>query len=142
MLNYQCCLGPSLYGSKRTIHQIEALSLGGSTVNLQPHEVLEHISKTRRLLAECKDEIKLQRQQKELILAGGDPMEDKKRKMRNLSKEIIKNKKWVSTLNLTLAHQRLQLESLTKNDDEDNGGENSDEDVSNESGMSNFSDDN
>jgi hypothetical protein len=105
--------------------------------------VLEHVSKTRRLLAEYKDEIKLQRQQKELILAGGDPKEDKKRKMRNLSKEIIKNKKWVSTLNITLAHQRLQLESLTKNDDEDNGGENPDADVSSESsGMSSFSDDN
>jgi hypothetical protein len=91
------------------------------------------------LLAEYKDEIKLQRQQKELILAGGDSTEDKKRKMRNLSREIIKNKKWVVTLNTTLAHQRLQLESLTKNDD--GGGEKRDEDVSSESGMSNFADD-
>jgi hypothetical protein len=122
-------------------HSQSLSSLGGSTVNLQPHDVLKHVSKTRRLLAEYKDEIKLQRQQKELILAGGDPTEDKKRKMRNLSKEIIKNKKWVSTLNTTLAHQRLQLESLTKNDDEDNGSEKPDEDVSSESGMRNFSDD-
>jgi hypothetical protein len=113
----------------------------GRTMNMQPHDVLEHVSKTRRLLAEYKDEIKLQRQQKELILASADPTEDKKRKMRNLSKEIIKNKKWVATLNTTLAHQRLQLESLTKNDDEDNGGgETRDDDVSSESGMSNFSD--
>ncbi len=111
-------------------------------MNLQPHDVLEHVSKTRRLLAEYKDEIKLQRQQKELILAGGDTTEEKKRKMRNLSNEIIKNKKWVATLNTTLAHQRLQLESLTKNNDEDNGGgEKGDEDVSSESGMSNFSND-
>ena len=123
-------------------HTQSSSTVGGSTVNLQAHDVLKHVSKTRRLLAEYKDEIKLQRQQKELILAGGDPTEDKKRKMRNLSKEIIKNKKWVVTLNTTLAHQRLQLESLTKNDDEDNGGgEKRDEDVSSESGMSNFSDD-
>ena len=64
--------------SKHTIHQIDASSPGGSTVNLHPHEVLKHISKTRRLLAEYKDVITLQQQQKELILAGGDPMEDKK----------------------------------------------------------------
>jgi hypothetical protein len=119
--------------------QSSSTVLGGSTVNLQAHDVLEHVSKTRRLLAEYKDEIKLQRQQKELILAGGDSTEDKKRKMRNLSREIIKNKKWVATLNTTLAHQRLQLESLTKNDD--GGGEKRDEDVSSESGMSNFADD-
>ncbi len=119
--------------------QSSSTVLGGSTVNLQAHDVLEHVSKTRRLLAEYKDEIKLQRQQKELILAGGDSTEDKKRKMRNLSREIIKNKKWVVTLNTTLAHQRLQLESLTKNDD--GGGEKRDEAVSSESGMSNFADD-
>ena len=97
-------------------------------------------------MAEYKDEINLQRQQKALILAGGDPSEDKKRRMRCAicrKKEIIKNKKWVvSTFNTTLAHQRLQLESLIKkNDDEDNGGEKPDEDGSSESGMSNFSDD-
>jgi len=110
-------------------------------VNLQAHDVLEHVSKTRRLLAEYKDEIKLQREQKVLILANGDTMEEKKRKIRNLSKDIIKNKKWVSTLNTTLAHQHLQLEKLTKKDDEDNGGDKPDDDVSSESGMTDFSDD-
>jgi hypothetical protein len=111
-----------------------------SAVNLKPHELLEHISKTRSLMAEYKEEIKQQRLQKELIKSSNEGNEDKKRKLHNLARDIMTNKKWVSTLTKTLTHQQLQLESITKNDAEDNT--NDDSSVSNESGMSDLYNDN
>ncbi len=69
-----------------------------------------------------------------MIKSSNEGNEDKKRKLHNLARDIMTNKKWVSTLTKTLTHQRLQLESITKNDTEDNT--NDDSSVSNESGMS------
>ena len=114
--------------------QLEQPVHGSSAVNLKPHELLEHISKTRSLMAEYKEEIKQQRLQKELIKSSNKGNEDKKRKLHNLVRDIMTNKKWVSTLTKTLTHQQLQLESITKNDAKDNT--NDDSSVSNESGMS------
>ena len=42
----------------------------------------------------------------------------------------------MATLNKTLKHQRLQLESVTKMGDDENGSTKDDDDVSSESGMS------
>jgi len=77
-------------------------SIEAGTVALQPHDVLEHISKTRRLLTECGDQMKLQRQQKEAMKGGDDSTADKMRKKRNLAKEIQENKKMIAALQKTL----------------------------------------
>jgi hypothetical protein len=116
-------------------------STEAGTVPLQPHDVLEHISKTKRLLSVCGDEMKLQRQQKE-AMKGGDDSTDKKRKIRNLATEIKENKKMMAALQKTLTFQRLQLESLTNKDDKNaNDAEKRGNDVSSESGMSDSSED-
>jgi hypothetical protein len=72
-------------------------------------------------LSEYCDEIKLQRNRKELIRSRNGSTDDKKRKITHLLKDIMDNKKMVATLQHTLKHQRLQLESMTKkgNDDHD-----------------------
>ena len=108
----------------------------GGSVNLQAHEILEHISKTRKLLTEYSNDIKAQRDQKEVIKNSDQPIDDKKRKIHNLTSAIMDNKKMMATLNKTLKHQRLQLESVTKTGDDENGSTKDDDDVSSESGMS------
>ena len=92
-------------------------------------------------MTECGDQMKLQQQQKE-AMKGGDDSTDKKRKIRNLAKEIQENKKMMVALQKTLTFQRLQLESLTNNkDNSNNDAEKHDSDVSSKSGMSVSSDD-
>ncbi len=119
----------------------EPSSTESGTVPLQPHDVLEHISKTKKLLRECGDEMKLQRQQEE-AMKGGDDSTDKKRKIHNLATEIKENRKMMAALQKTLTFQRLQLESLTNKDDKNaNDAEKRGNDVSNESGMSDSSED-
>ena len=49
---------------------------GGISSHLQPHDVLKHITKTRKLLSEYCDEIKLQCNQKELILSSNNSTDD------------------------------------------------------------------
>ena len=71
-------------------------------------------------------------------MKGGDDLTaEKKRKIRNLAKEIQENKKMMAALQKTLTFQRLQLESLTNNNDNSNNdAKKHNSDVSSESGMS------
>jgi uncharacterized protein YhaN len=71
-------------------------------------------------------------------MKGGDDLTaEKKRKIRNLAKEIQENKKMMAALQKTLTFQRLQLESLTNNNDNSNNdGKKHNSDVSSKSGMS------
>ncbi len=112
-----------------------------SAVNLQPHQVLKHIEKTRRMLAEYAGEIMMKHQEKESIKASTS--DDKKRKIQSLMSVIMEKKKMLKTLQKTLTLQRLQLEALTKNDDKNsNNRDENHDDVSSESGMSSVSDNN
>ena len=115
---------------------------GGGSNHLQPHDVLEHITKTRKLLSEYCDEIKSQRITKELIRSSNDSTDVKKRKITHLLKDIVDNKKMVATLQQTLKHQRLQLESMTKKGNDNNDEFPNNDDVSIESGMSSIHVDN
>ena len=110
---------------------------GGISSHLQPHDVLKHITKTRKLLSEYCDAIKSQCNQKELIRSSNNSTDDKNYKIAHLLKDIVDNKKMVAMLQQTQKHQHLQLEFMTKkgNDDHDDDVANKD-DVSIQSGMS------
>ena len=118
------------------------LVAGGVSNHLQPHDVLEHITKTKKLLSNYCDEIKLQRSIKELIRSSNDSTDDIKHKITHLLKDIVDNKKMVAMLQQTLEHQRLQLESMTKMGNDNNDDFANNDDVSIESGMSSIDVDN
>ncbi len=69
-----------------------------STVNLQPHQVLEHIEKTRRMLTEYEGEIMMKHQEKESIKASTSNANDKKHKIQSLMSAIMEKKKMLWTL--------------------------------------------
>ncbi len=85
----------------------------GSAIQFMPHQLTEHIANTEKLITEYEAKIVGKRAARDAIKSGTDTITRKKKKRKQLRKEIAGMKKMMHTLRNTLEHQRNQLESIT-----------------------------
>ena len=86
---------------------------GGSANQFMPHQMTDHIANTEKLITEYEAKIVGKRAARDAIKSGTDTITQKKKKRKQLRKEIAGMKKMMHTLRNTLEHQRNQLESTT-----------------------------
>ena len=79
-----------------------------------PHQLTEHIANTEKLITEYEAKIVGKRAARDAIKSGTDStILQKKKKRKELRREIAGMKKMMHTLRNTLEHQRNQLDSIT-----------------------------
>ena len=93
---------------------------GSANQQFMPHQLTEHIANTEKLITEYEATIVGKRAARDAIKSGLDSITQKKKKRKELTKEIAGMKKMMHTLRNTLEHQRNQLESVTASADQDN----------------------
>jgi predicted RNase H-like nuclease (RuvC/YqgF family) len=86
--------------------------------DFQPHELMDHIAKTDKMISEYEDKIEKKRTQKRELQLG-ETSDKQKKKITKLKMEIMDCKKMIKTLSGTINHQREQLEMVTKQSGED-----------------------
>ena len=94
----------------------------------EPYELVQRITKTTEVIAGFKNEITTLRGTKRTIRQGSYSKTEKKKKLESVIDEIMKKKKMIATLEMTLEQQRKELEEMNRAD-----GDKDDIDVSSES---------
>jgi hypothetical protein len=88
----------------------ESDNRGGSTDQLQPHQIMENITKTGQLIDDYKGKINAKRAARDELKQSTDSR--RKKKMKVLKKDINHMKLMVKTLHKTLEHHRVKLDEV------------------------------